>query len=72
MFVNLFLKAIACLNKEETDASGLMAERQLVEARIARLAANRDAGRPARVQDTRKDLAGNDEPWAILWNDWDY
>lgn len=45
--------AIKCLLKEESDASGLMAEKAEMEKRILNMAQNRDAGSPERIQDVR-------------------
>lgn len=45
--------AIKCLLKEESDPSGLMAEKAEMEKRILNMAQNRDAGSPERVQDVR-------------------
>jgi hypothetical protein len=43
--------AIKCLQKEESDVSALMAQKQGLIMRIEAAAANRDAGTPARVAD---------------------
>ena len=55
------------LNREESDPAMLMQQRAGLEEQIHALAGHRDAGRPARVQDTRGD------GWATTWrgrNDW--
>lgn len=43
--------AIKCLEKEESDTSALMAERDRIVARIEAAASNRDEGAPATVSD---------------------
>ena len=43
--------AIKCLLKEESDASGLMAEKEEMTRRVKNMAQNRDAGSPERVSD---------------------
>ncbi len=43
--------AIKCLNKEESDASYFIAQREKVEQRIARHAARRDASGPTKMRD---------------------
>lgn len=44
--------AIKCLQKEESDISFLVGQREKIEARIARMAGRRDAGGPSRIRDT--------------------
>lgn len=46
--------AIKAMMKEETDASGLIAMRNDISARITELAANRDAAEPKRTTDVRQ------------------
>lgn len=41
--------AIQCLINEETDASQIMAQQAQIEARISKMAQNRDTGEPTRV-----------------------
>ena len=50
--------AIKCMQKEESDASVLMAQKQGLIARIEAAAANRDAGNPAVVSDSQ---------WSDFW-----
>ena len=45
--------AIKILQKEESDVSVLMAQKMALKARIEESAANRDAGRPDTISDTR-------------------
>lgn len=45
--------AIKCLLKEESDTSGLVAEKEEMTRRVRNMAANRDASAPQRVQDVR-------------------
>jgi hypothetical protein len=47
--------ALGLVDKDEQDPRRLERERAMIEAEIADLAANRDAGNPEIVQDTRKD-----------------
>jgi len=47
--------AIDLANKEEADPSGLLAQRSIIDEQIQRLAGSRDAGRPERIQDVRRD-----------------
>jgi len=56
--------AIEMLNKEESDSSALLGERNRIEARIRTLAPGRDEHRPPRIADTRGD-------WADTWYAWD-
>ncbi len=49
--------AIDLLIKEESDPSGLMAQRAMLEADIINLASSRDQARPERIQDTAQDHA---------------
>jgi hypothetical protein len=55
--------AIKCMQKEESDCSLLMAQRQQVEERIRSSAANRDAGAPERIAEVRTDLDDDDYRW---------
>lgn len=55
--------AIKCLQKEESDCSLLMAQRQQLEDRIRASAVNRDAGAPDRIAETRTDLDDDDYRW---------
>ncbi len=48
--------AIKCLLKEESDVSGLMAEKAEMVNRILNMAQNRDAGAPERVIDVNNNL----------------
>lgn len=64
--------AIACKTKDEEDPSALMAERAMVERLIDNLAAQRDAGRPATIQDTRKDYDPARWTSAGLRDSWDW
>jgi len=50
--------AIKCMQKEESDTSVLMAQKQALIARIEAAAANRDAGNPAVVSDSQ---------WSDFW-----
>lgn len=52
---------VKCLLKEESDTSGLEKELMDMKARVIKMAANRDAAEPERVQDLRYDL----------WNPWE-
>ena len=47
--------AIDLMNKEEADPSGLLAQRAIIDEQITRMAGQRDAGRPERIQDVRRD-----------------
>ena len=47
--------AIKCLQKEESDVSMLMAQKQAIKNRIHNMAANRDAGDPESVTDVYRD-----------------
>ncbi len=51
--------AIKALQKEESDVSVLMAQKQALKVRIEEAAANRDAGAPDRISDVRS----NSNPW---------
>lgn len=62
--------AIKAMQKEESDVSVLMAQKQALIARIESAADSRDAGMPARVVDVRRDnnygmggLGWNGEDW---------
>lgn len=57
--------AVEMLVKEESDPGPMKSEQARVEARIRALAPTRDAGRPARIVDTRGDWAGIE-----LLDDW--
>lgn len=46
--------AIACLNKEESDISGLMAELQLEQKNLIETAPKRDIGEPGKTRDVRR------------------
>jgi hypothetical protein len=50
--------AIDIANKEESDPSGLIAQRAVIDDAITRLGGQRDAGRPVAIQDTRGDRYG--------------
>lgn len=50
--------AIKCLQKEESDVSVLMAQKQALIQRIEAMAENRDAGSPATVADSRSSFDG--------------
>lgn len=52
--------AIKCLQKEESDVSTLMAQKQMLMQRIQNMATNRDAGAPERVTDTTLSYVFND------------
>lgn len=58
--------AIDILNKEESDTAALMIERSIVEARIKKLAGNKDAGLASRITDVRGDWSS--WPWLSSWN----
>ncbi len=60
--------AIYCKNKEESDPSALMAEKQEIVTRIEALAADRDVGESEAITDRRSDSTGHwfDE------NGWEY
>jgi hypothetical protein len=62
--------AITALNKEESDPSPLLAKQATIGAEIDRLKGRRDAGRPPRIQDTKRDWAGNNG-FAAQGRDWD-
>jgi len=53
--------AIKALQKEESDVSVLMAQKQMLKQRIEETAMNRDAGAPDTISDTRRfgDTSGN-------------
>jgi hypothetical protein len=48
--------AIKALNKEESDVSVLMAQKQALLVRIQAMASNRDAGEPERIADVSQNL----------------
>jgi hypothetical protein len=50
--------AIKILQKEESDVTVLMAQKQALLARINNVAANRDAGQPDKISDTRGNWGG--------------
>lgn len=50
--------AIKCLQKEESDISALMAEKQAMISRIESMAPARDAGAPKRIADTTTSYLG--------------
>ena len=50
--------AIKCLQKEESDVSALMAEKQAMISRIESMAPARDAGAPKRIADTTTSYLG--------------
>lgn len=54
--------AIKCMQKEESDPSILMAQKQALIMRIKNMAANRDADRPQVVTDVRIN-DWNEDPW---------
>tara|TARA_B100001778_G_scaffold330227_1_gene332366 strand:+ start:2180 stop:2911 length:732 start_codon:yes stop_codon:yes gene_type:complete len=58
--------AIDILNKEESDTSALMIERNMVETRIRKLAGNQDAGHASRITDVRGDWLA----WPLWTNNW--
>lgn len=60
--------AITMMQKEETDPSPLVVEREKVEQRIRKQVVRRDAGRPPRITDTRGDWAGSPFDYK---DDWD-
>ncbi len=51
--------AIKALQKEESDVSVLMAEKQMLQDRIQSSAMNRDAGQPDTISSTRNDSSGS-------------
>lgn len=53
--------AIKCMQKEESDVSVLMAQKQALLKRIDGIAENRDAGMPATIADT--ELSNSFYPW---------
>ncbi len=59
--------AIDLLIKEESDPSGLMAQRAMIESDIINLASSRDQGRPESIQDTQRDHAWL---YPLHRNDW--
>jgi hypothetical protein len=59
--------AIKAAQKEESDVSVLMAQKQALTARIQSMAENRDAGSPATVTDSMS--SGYLSPWADPWGD---
>lgn len=59
--------AIKALQKEESDVSVLMAQKQALIARIQGAAANRDAGAPDTISDVRRRGWGDGEGWGG-WN----
>lgn len=64
--------AIKCLQKEESDVSVLMAQKQAMLQRVNDTAANRDVGSPATVVDSQSIGAGSNDgngaPWG--WSGW--
>jgi hypothetical protein len=50
--------SIKCLQKEESDVSALMMQKQALVKRVEEAAGNRDAGFSYRIADTRKDYWG--------------
>jgi hypothetical protein len=50
--------AIKCLQKEESDISALMSEKQAMLERINQMAPNRDAGTPRKISDTTTSYMG--------------
>jgi hypothetical protein len=62
--------AITALTKEESDPSSLAAKQAVIGGEIDRLKSRRDAGRPPRIQDTKRDWAGNNG-FAAQGRDWD-
>lgn len=60
--------AIQALLKEESDVAGLMMERDRIAGQINSLAAARDAGRPKRIVDVRRDWAGQDMYFDLDWD----
>lgn len=56
--------AIKALQKEESDVSVLLAQKMALKARIEETAANRDAGRPETISDSR----GNSGSWDGGWS----
>lgn len=59
--------AIKALKKEESDASGLMAEKEAMKRRIEESSMNRDAGAP----DTISNLRTNADRWGGYGGGWD-
>lgn len=57
--------AIKALQKEESDVTVLMGQKMMLKARIEESAANRDAGRPDTISDTRGASSGY---WGNGWN----
>lgn len=60
-----YTAAMTALAKEESDTAGLAGERARIEMQIEKLKGRRDAGNPPRIQDTKRDWAGED------WPGWD-
>jgi uncharacterized protein YdcH (DUF465 family) len=56
--------AIKALQKEESDVTVLLAQKQALIDRIQAAAENRDAGQPETISDTRR----NDDPFGYGWN----
>lgn len=61
--------AIKALQKEESDVSVLMAQKQALISRIQAMAEDRDAGSPATVADVRGAVGGYLSPWVDPWGD---
>lgn len=59
--------AIKCMQKEESDCRVLMAQKDALVRRINAAAANRDAGEPTTVADTRRDY-DDGSVWPSGWN----
>lgn len=60
--------AIKALQKEESDVSVLMGQKQALISRIQAMAENRDAGSPATVADVVGFIGGS-SPWSDPWGD---
>lgn len=59
--------AIKCLNKEESDASDLLAQKVLIKDRIESTAANRDAGFSQKISDTTSNRFDSDQDDGLFW-----
>lgn len=55
--------AIKCLQKQESDVSGLMAQKAALQKRIDAMKVNRNAGQAKTSQRTRRNPWGYDMPW---------
>lgn len=59
--------AISCLNKEESDTSGLMTELALIETEIQALSGERDHAAPSTIRDVSPLPWTSPDPWRRGW-----